>query len=112
MKKTLLATATLLAATMHSLPAATRDAGTNDGRAVPAQKESPFACDMQALTPQIRKRHFDELAPQLRMMIKAARELPTGYEFEFPSDAASYMLVAEFVAWESACCPFFDLTLR
>src|ERR1700691_1759518 len=73
---------------------------------------SPFACDRSALTPEQRKRHFDELSPQLRSMVKAVRELPDGYEFQLPFDPATFQLVAEWTAFEHLCCPFFDIDLR
>ena len=73
---------------------------------------SPFACDRSALNAEQRKRHFDELGPQLRSLAKGVRELPDGYEFEFPSDPAAFQLVAEWAAGEHACCPFFDIDLR
>jgi hypothetical protein len=80
--------------------------------AQPPQQESPFACDRAALTPEARKRHFDELGPQLRALRKNVRELPDGYEFEFPSDAATFQLVSEWTVGEHLCCPFFDIDLR
>jgi hypothetical protein len=73
---------------------------------------SPFACDRSALTPEQRTRHFDELSPQLRSMVKAVRELPDGYEFQLPFDPATFQLVAEWTAFEHLCCPFFDIDLR
>ena len=73
---------------------------------------SPFACDRSALTAEQRRRHFDELSPELRSMVKATRELPDGYEFQFPPDPKSYRLVAEWSAFEHLCCPFFDIDLR
>lgn len=80
--------------------------------AQPQKYESPFACDRAALTPEARKRHFDELGPRLRSLHKNTRELPTGYEFEFPSDAMTYQLVSEWVVGEHLCCPFFDIDVR
>jgi hypothetical protein len=74
--------------------------------------ESPFACDRLALDAKARKRHFDELGPELRAMRKAVRELPDGYEFQFPSDPQSIALVAEWAAGERVCCPFFNIQLR
>ena len=74
--------------------------------------QSPFACDRLALDPEARKRHFDELGPALRSMRKAVRELPDGYEFQFPADPKSIALVAEWVAGERLCCPFFNIELR
>jgi hypothetical protein len=74
--------------------------------------ESPFACDRSALTAEARKRHFDELGPQLRALHKNVRELPDGYEFEFPSDAATFRAIAEWTVGEHLCCPFFDIDVR
>ncbi len=75
-------------------------------------RHSPFACDRLALDPPARTRHFDQLGPALRSMKKAVRELPDGYEFEFPSDTKTEMMVAEWAAGERLCCPFFDIQLR
>jgi hypothetical protein len=74
-----------------------------------AVQESPFACDRLALTPQARHRHFDVLSPALRARKKSVRELPDGFAFEFPSDPATYQLVAEWARGEHLCCPFFDI---
>ena len=74
--------------------------------------QSPFACDRLALDPEARKRHFDELGPTLRSMRKAVRELPDGYEFQFPADPKTIAMVAEWAAGERLCCPFFDIQLR
>ena len=82
------------------------------GSAQAPKRESPFACDRLALTPEARKRHFDELGPALRTLVKNARELPNGFEFEFPSDAAAFRLVSEWAGGEHLCCPFFDIDLR
>ncbi len=78
----------------------------------PPKRESAFACDRLVLTPEARKRHFDELGPALRAITKGTRELSDGYEFEFPSDSASFKLVSEWAAGEHLCCPFFDIDLR
>lgn len=81
--------------------------------AAPAAKhDSPFACDRLALGPEARKRHFDELGPALRTLHKRSRELPDGFEFEFPPDAAALRLVFEWAVGERLCCPFFDIDLR
>ena len=82
------------------------------GSAVEGQNESPLACNVTALTPKERTRHFDELGPKLRSLRKGVRELADGYEFEFPSDAATYRLLIEWAAGERVCCPFFDVDVR
>ena len=63
-------------------------------QAASTKHESPFACDRLALDPEARKRHFDELGPELRSLRKAVRELPDGYEFQFPADPKTIALVA------------------
>ena len=82
------------------------------GFAISAQADSPFACDIQALTPEQRKRHFEELGPQLRSLKKSVRELPDGFEFEFSADPNTFALVMEWSIQERACCPFFDIDIR
>ena len=74
--------------------------------------ESPFACNRAALSAQARRRHFDELSPALRARKKSIRELRDGFEFEFPSDTATYQLVSEWAAGERLCCPFFDIDVH
>lgn len=83
-----------------------------DCKAPSAKHTSPFACDRLALDETARKRHFDELGPALRGMRQAVRELPNGYEFQFPADPKSVALVAEWAAGERLCCPFFNIELR
>ena len=74
--------------------------------------ETPFACYRTALSPAARKRHFDELSPALRARHTSIRELPDGFEFNFPSDPETVWLLTEWVAGEQLCCPFFDIDVR
>ncbi len=77
-----------------------------------AKHESPFACNALALSPELRKRHFEELGPALLKLTKSRRELPDGYELEFPADNKTYQLLTEWTFQERLCCPFFDIVLR
>jgi hypothetical protein len=77
-----------------------------------SRHESPFACDRMAMTPAIRKRHFEELGPTLLKLKKSTRELADGYEFEFPADEKTFQLLAEWTIQERLCCPFFDINVR
>lgn len=43
---------------------------------------------------------------------KSVRELPNGYEYEFPADSNMAQLAVEWAVGERACCPFFDIDLR
>ena len=74
--------------------------------------ESPFACNLGALTIAERARHFIQLGPMLRSMKSGVRELKNGYEFRFPSDPKTIALLAEWIAQEHLCCPFFEIELR
>jgi hypothetical protein len=76
------------------------------------KRESPFACNALALSPEARKRHFEELQPALLKLKKSTRELADGYEFEFPVDSKTYQLLTEWAFQERLCCPFFDIDLR
>ena len=87
-------------------------AARSQGQTAPTAFESRFACDRLALDPVARKRHFDELAPALAAADRSHRELPDGFEFEFPPDAATVQRVLEFAAGERLCCPFFDIVVR
>ena len=73
---------------------------------------SPFACNALALSPEVRKRHFEEVGPALLKLKKSTRELPDGYEFELPADKATWQLLTEWVIGERLCCPFLDIELR
>jgi|SRR6185312_1991425 hypothetical protein len=77
-----------------------------------AKHESPFACNAFALSPELRKRHFEELGPTLLKLKKSVRELPDGYELELPADNTTYQLLTEWAFQERLCCPFFDVDLR
>jgi hypothetical protein len=77
-----------------------------------AKNESPLACNAFALSPELRKRHFEELGPALLKLKKSTRDLPDGYEFELPADNKTYQLVTEWAFQERLCCPFFDIDLR
>jgi hypothetical protein len=85
------------------------------GRSEPVSQTehlSPLACNAFALSPEVRKRHFEELGPALLKLTKSKRELPDGYEFELPADNKTYQLLTEWAFQERLCCPFFDIDLR
>ena len=103
----------IICAFLPSHPASGRASGAQAADAAPTAKhESPFACDRLALTPELRKRHFDVVGPKLPSLRTRVRELPDGYEFAFPSDQATFELLAEWVIQERLCCPFFEIGIR
>src|SRR5437764_5283443 len=84
---------------------------TSEPSSSQAEHVSPFACNAFALSPEVRKRHFDELGPALLKLKKSIRELPDGYALELPSDNTTYQLLTEWAFQERLCCPFFDIDL-
>ena len=105
-------TAAMLFALLLTVLGHSESARAQGNSADAKRPESPFACNRLALTPEQRKRHFDELGPTLRSLKKGIRELPNGYEFEFPADPKTVQLVSEWAVGERACCPFFDIDMR
>jgi hypothetical protein len=71
---------------------------------------APFACNMNALSREERSRHSD-LGRLLRSTLLAVRELPDGYEFEFPQLPANYRALTELTPLEHSCCPFFSISI-
>jgi hypothetical protein len=76
------------------------------------KKTVVFACNMKAMSPEERKRQSEVLSPGLRASKLSSKELADGYEFQFPSDAKTYQMAAEWIGNERLCCPFFDFDLR
>jgi hypothetical protein len=73
-------------------------------------EKAGFYCNMSALTSSDREQY-----DQLRRKLEAARieiqELPDGYAFRLRSELVTVMEVAEWVSYESKCCPFFEFEI-
>ncbi len=105
----------LSAISLGAICLAASNPSTGQDQSVPSSQtehQSPFACNAFALSPEVRKRHFEELGPALLKLKKSTRELPDGYELEFPADNTTYQLLTEWAFQERLCCPFFDIDLR
>ncbi len=81
-----------------------------DGEAKRKRVDIPVACDMSALTAEQQERQRALLA-LLRADAEEVRELEDGYAFRHSADRAVLLALAEFVANERLCCPFFDFAL-
>jgi hypothetical protein len=75
------------------------------------ETESPFACDMTAIAPEQRGAHLATIE-KLFGSVKELRELSNGYAFQLPNQSDLLLLVAEFVALERLCCPFFGFSIE
>jgi hypothetical protein len=78
-----------------------------DGEAALQRSEIPLACDFSALTAEEQGRQ-QVLHRQLRADVKEVVELEDGYAFRHSPDMDVLLAVAEFVANERLCCPFFE----
>ena len=72
-----------------------------------ATTQSKFFCNTRALTPAERARHA-QLGEKMDAARKAVVETENGYEFQYTPARLSIGELAEWVAQESKCCPFFD----
>lgn len=73
-------------------------------------QESPFACNMTAFTPAERKEHIAAIG-QVFGAVEEIQELSDGYAFRLPNEAAMLLQLADFIAKERLCCPFFGFSL-
>lgn len=69
--------------------------------------QSKFYCNTKALTSEERA-HHKKLSEKLMAARKAIVETETGYEFQFGPQDVTLAELADWVAAESKCCPFFD----
>jgi hypothetical protein len=81
-----------------------------DGKAARDRVGLPLACEMSALTDEQWKRQR-ELYRWLRADVKEVRELQGGYAFRHSADGGVLLAIAEFVANERLCCPFFEFEI-
>ena len=98
--------------TAIALAAPVADFAASETSSSQTEHVSPLACNALALSPEVRKRHFEELGPALLKLKKRMRELPDGYELELPTDNKTYQLLTEWAFQERLCCPFFDIGMR
>jgi hypothetical protein len=73
--------------------------------------ESPFYCDLSMLSAAERE-HKDAIGGHLAAARLGIRELPDGYEFQFPGDTATLQQLNDWLATERLCCPFFTFDLH
>jgi hypothetical protein len=69
--------------------------------------QGKFYCNIKALTPDERASH-KQLTDKLIRIRKEVVETEKGYEFQFSPADVSLAELAEWVAAEGKCCPFFD----
>jgi hypothetical protein len=75
------------------------------------QPEMILACNMNAIKPEDRAPHI-ALATAVFAAVESVQSLPNGYAFRLPAESPMLLKVAEFVANERLCCPFFRFSLE
>lgn len=74
------------------------------------ENDTPFACNMAALSAEQKKRVLD-LLKELKTNRQEVVELPDGYAFRYAMDSDAFRNAAEFITLERLCCPFFEVEL-
>ena len=85
-------------------PAATREDK-------PMTEETPFYCNLNALSKAERDRH-KQLTLKLAGAKVETKELADGYAFRLQEGMVSLSDLAEWTAYERRCCPFFDFEIE
>jgi hypothetical protein len=75
------------------------------------ERESTFACVMEAIEPSKRQHHI-VTAKFVFAAVKEIRELTNGYAFHLPNESEILRKVGDFISLEQLCCPFFGFTLE
>jgi hypothetical protein len=73
--------------------------------------EVPLACNLSAIPAEALEAH-KATAAQLFLAVEESRELPDGYAFRLPGQAALWLKAVEFIQNERLCCPFFTFGLE
>jgi hypothetical protein len=76
-----------------------------------SHEPQPLACDLSAIPAAERAQHA-AIVQQWRSRVRSTRELPGGVAYRFDPDAAILLTLAEFVARERLCCPFFRFQIE
>jgi hypothetical protein len=84
---------------------------TVHGRA-PAKQETPFACSLEKTLTKEQRAHKMEIMQKMEAARIDTREIADGYVFRFRPEAVSLTEIADWVATERICCPFFDLAIE
>jgi hypothetical protein len=85
--------------------------GVGGGQDRSPKAETPFFCNLKALTAAERTEH-SKRGTQLVESILRRTELEDGYAFEVDGRRVSFTDLAAWTEFERRCCPFFDFNLE
>ena len=76
------------------------------------QHETPFMCSIEKTLTKEQRAHKKVLSQKMEFARIETVEIPNGYLFRFRPDGVSIAEIADWVATERVCCPFFDLAIE
>ena len=85
--------------------------GVGGGQDSSPKAETPFFCNLKALTAAERTEH-STLGTWLVESVLRRTELADGYAFEVDGRRVSFTDLAAWTEFERRCCPFFDFNLE
>jgi hypothetical protein len=74
--------------------------------------DSPFACSLEKSLTKEERAHKKQIAQKMESARIDTQEIADGYVFRFRPEGVSFSEVADWVATERVCCPFFDLGIE
>jgi hypothetical protein len=74
--------------------------------------ETPFACSLEKSLTKEQRAHKKQIALKMESARIETKEIADGYVFRFRPDGVSFAEIADWVATERVCCPFFDLAIE
>jgi len=78
----------------------------------PSKHETPFICSIEKTLTKEQRAHKNQLSLKMVAARTETTELANGYVFRFRPEAVSFAELADWVATERVCCPFFDLAIE
>jgi len=73
--------------------------------------EQNLACQINALNSVQQAKH-QALIQQILSTKHEVKEIPPGYEINFPYDPSLFLAISEWISLEHRCCPFFTFNLQ
>jgi hypothetical protein len=74
--------------------------------------ETPFMCSLEKTLTKEQREHKKQLSQKMENARIETQGLANGYVFRFRPEDVSFAEVADWVATERVCCPFFDLAIE
>ena len=74
-------------------------------------EEQNLVCQISALNSVQQAKH-QALTKQILSTKHVVKEIPAGYEIDFPYNTSLFLEISEWISLEHLCCPFFTFNLQ